>query len=200
MRDGFRWSRPVRRSSRSSGVEKAYRTGKLEYPALRGVDLTVERGDLVAVVGPSGSGKTTILKNMITGIDRPTAGSVTVAGRCLDAMGEEELAGWRGENVGVVFQFFQLLPTLTALDAMLPLDFARRGGRRERLERARRNLELVGLADKLDQLPAELSGGEQRASRSRAPSRPTRRSSSGTSRRGTWTRRRPLRCSACCNG
>lgn len=143
------------------GVEKTYRTGKLEYRALRGVDLLIEPGDLVAVVGPSGSGKTTIL-NIITGIDRPSAGSVTVAGRRLDELDEEELAGWRGENVGIVFQFFQLLPTLTALEnAMLPLDFTRQGSSRERPERARRNLELVGLGDKLDHLPAELSGGEQ---------------------------------------
>jgi putative ABC transport system ATP-binding protein len=142
-------------------VTKVYRTGKLEYPALRGVDLAIDPGDMVAVVGPSGSGKTTIL-NLITGIDRPTAGSVTVAGRSIDRMGEEELAAWRGENVGIVFQFFQLLPTLTALEnAMLPLDFVRRGSKRERVERAGRNLDLVGLGDKGDHLPAELSGGEQ---------------------------------------
>jgi putative ABC transport system ATP-binding protein len=142
-------------------VTKVYRTGKLEYPALRGVDLAIDEGDMVAVVGPSGSGKTTIL-NLITGIDRPTAGSVTVAGRSIDRMDEEELAAWRGENVGIVFQFFQLLPTLTALEnAMLPLDFVRRGSKRERLERARRNLDLVGLGNKSDHLPAELSGGEQ---------------------------------------
>jgi putative ABC transport system ATP-binding protein len=143
------------------GVEKTYRTGKLAFPALRGVDLTVDEGDLVAIVGPSGSGKSTIL-NMITGIDRPTAGAVTVAGRRIDAMGEEELAVWRGANVGIVFQFFQLLPTLTALEnAVLPLEFGRRGHRRERLGVARRNLDLVGLGDKLDHLPSELSGGEQ---------------------------------------
>jgi putative ABC transport system ATP-binding protein len=143
------------------GVEKTYRTGRLDYPALRGVDLTIGLGELVAIVGPSGSGKTTIL-NLVTGIDRPTAGSVTVDGRSIDAMSEEELAVWRGEHVGVVFQFFQLLPTLTALEnAVLPLDFARRGSKRERFERARHNLELVGLADKADHLPAELSGGEQ---------------------------------------
>jgi putative ABC transport system ATP-binding protein len=142
-------------------VTKIYRTGKLEYPALRGVDLAIDEGDMVAVVGPSGSGKTTIL-NLITGIDRPTAGSVTVAGRSIDRMDEEELAAWRGENVGIVFQFFQLLPTLTALEnAMLPLDFVRRGSKRERLEGARRNLDLVGLGNKGDHLPAELSGGEQ---------------------------------------
>jgi putative ABC transport system ATP-binding protein len=143
------------------GVEKVYRTGKLQYPALRGVDLVIPEGDMVAVVGPSGSGKTTIL-NMITGIDRPSAGSVVVSGRRVDQMPEEELATWRGENVGIIFQFFQLLPTLTALEnAVLPLDFARRGRKRERFERARRNLALVGLADKGDHLPAELSGGEQ---------------------------------------
>jgi putative ABC transport system ATP-binding protein len=116
---------------------------------------------MVAIVGPSGSGKTTIL-NLVTGIDRPSAGTVTVAGRRLEAMSEEELAVWRGEHVGVVFQFFQLLPTLSALEnAVLPLDFARRGSKRERYKLARRNLELVGLAYKADHLPAELSGGEQ---------------------------------------
>jgi putative ABC transport system ATP-binding protein len=116
---------------------------------------------MVAVVGPSGSGKSTIL-NMITGIDRPTAGTVTVGGQRLDALSEEQLAVWRGANVGIVFQFFQLLPTLSALEnAVLPLDFARRGSKRERFQRARHNLELVGLGDKCDHLPAELSGGEQ---------------------------------------
>jgi putative ABC transport system ATP-binding protein len=143
------------------GVEKVYRMGRVDYRALRGVDLTIATGELVAVVGPSGSGKTTIL-NLVTGIDRPTTGTVSVDGRRLDEMSEEELAVWRGANVGIVFQFFQLLPTLTALEnAVLPLDFARRGSRSERFERARHNLELVGLGDKVDHLPAELSGGEQ---------------------------------------
>jgi putative ABC transport system ATP-binding protein len=143
------------------GVEKMYRAGKLEYRALRGVDLTIAAGDMIAIVGPSGSGKSTII-NMITGIDRPTAGAVTVGGSRIDQMREEELASWRGENVGIVFQFFQLLPTLTSLEnAVLPLDFAHRGSKHERFERAARNLELVGLGDKLDHLPSELSGGEQ---------------------------------------
>jgi putative ABC transport system ATP-binding protein len=142
-------------------VEKTYRMGRLDYHALRGIDLTIGAGELVAIVGPSGSGKTTIL-NLVTGIDRPTAGTVTVDGLRIDAMSEEQLAVWRGEHVGVVFQFFQLLPTLSALEnAVLPLDFARRGPKRERFERARHNLALVGLGDKLDHLPAELSGGEQ---------------------------------------
>ena len=143
------------------GVERTYRMGRVDYRALRGIDLAIAAGEMVAVVGPSGSGKSTIL-NMITGIDRPTAGTVTVDGRRLDELSEEELAVWRGANVGIVFQFFQLLPTLSALEnAVLPLDFARWRSKRERFERARRNLELVGLGDKADNLPAELSGGEQ---------------------------------------
>jgi putative ABC transport system ATP-binding protein len=147
--------------ARLDGVEKVYHTGRLEYQALRGIDLDVERGELLAIVGPSGSGKSTIL-NLLTGIDRPTAGRVTVAGHRLDDMTEEELAAWRGRNVGIVFQFFQLLPMLTALEnAMLPLEFARAGTTAQRVARATANLELVGLGDRLDHLPMELSGGEQ---------------------------------------
>jgi putative ABC transport system ATP-binding protein len=142
-------------------VEKTYRMGRVDYRALRGIDLAIGAGELVAIVGPSGCGKTTIL-NILAGIDRPTAGTVTVDGRRIDAMSEEEVAVWRGEHVGVVFQFFQLLPTLSALEnAVLPLDFARRGSKRERFDRARHNLDLVGLGEKGDHLPAELSGGEQ---------------------------------------
>jgi putative ABC transport system ATP-binding protein len=126
-----------------TGVEKTYRMGRVDYRALRGVDLSIEAGEMVAVVGP-------------------TAGTVTVDGQSLKKMSEEQLAVWRGANVGIIFQFFQLLPTLSALEnAVLPLDFARCGSKRERFERARHNLELVGLADKLDHLPTELSGGEQ---------------------------------------
>jgi putative ABC transport system ATP-binding protein len=143
------------------GVEKVYRTGKLEFAALRGVDLAIGPGEMVAVVGPSGSGKTTIL-NMITGIDRPTAGQVIVAGADLNAMSEERLARWRGETVGIVFQFFQLLPTLTALEnAALPMDFVRRWKPKDRWDRARHHLDAVGLGEKGDHLPLELSGGEQ---------------------------------------
>ena len=143
------------------GVEKVYRTGKLEFAALRGVDLVVAPGEMIALVGPSGSGKTTIL-NLITGIDRPTAGELTVAGAHLNSMSEESLARWRGENVGIVFQFFQLLPTLTALEnAALPMDFARRWKPAERWRRAQSHLDAVGLGDKSHHLPLELSGGEQ---------------------------------------
>ena len=143
------------------GVDKVYRMGKVEYQALRSVDLEIAAGELVAVIGPSGSGKTTIM-NMITGIDRPTRGEVIVDDARIHAMSEEQLAVWRRRNVGIVFQFFQLLPTLSAIEnAMLPLDFAHRGSARDRLARARHTLELVGLEAKADHLPAELSGGEQ---------------------------------------
>ncbi len=146
---------------RLAGVEKEYRTGKLSYRALRGVDLVIEPGEMVAIVGPSGSGKTTIL-NLACGIDRPTAGTVTVTGQRIDTLSEEELATWRGRHIGIVFQFFQLLPTLTALEnALLPMEFARVGTARGREARALHNLDLVGLADKAHHLPVELSGGEQ---------------------------------------
>jgi putative ABC transport system ATP-binding protein len=144
-----------------TGVEKEYRTGKLSYRALRGVDLTVDAGEMVAIVGPSGSGKTTIL-NLASGIDRPTSGSVIVTGRRIDTLDEDDLAAWRGRHIGIVFQFFQLLPTLTALEnAVLPMEFARVGTAHERQARALHNLDLVGLADKAHHLPVELSGGEQ---------------------------------------
>jgi putative ABC transport system ATP-binding protein len=143
------------------GVEKVFRSGRLEYPALRGVDLRIDDGEFAAIAGPSGSGKSTLL-NVITGIDRPTAGTVDVGGRRIDTMSEDDLAAWRGANVGIIFQFFQLLPTLTALEnAMLPMEFTGDAARDERSERAVHNLELVGLGDKGDHLPSELSGGEQ---------------------------------------
>jgi putative ABC transport system ATP-binding protein len=146
---------------RLAGVEKVYRTGRVEHAALRGLDLEVAPGELMAIVGPSGSGKSTIL-NIVTGIDRPTAGSVEVTGRDLDELDEEGLATWRAEHVGIVFQFFQLLPTLSAREnVMLPLDFARLGSVSERSDRAAARLEQVGLGRHLDQFPAELSGGEQ---------------------------------------
>jgi putative ABC transport system ATP-binding protein len=125
------------------------------------VDLKIDKGELAAIVGPSGSGKSTIL-NMITGIDRPTKGTVIIDGQRIDNMKEDNLAKWRGENIGIVFQFFQLFPTLTALEnAMLPMDFIKKGNLKQRREIAKRNLELVGLGDKLHNLPSELSGGEQ---------------------------------------
>ncbi len=142
-------------------IDKVYRTGKVEFQALKKVNLEVNEGELVAIVGPSGCGKSTML-NMITGIDKPSDGMVTVGGERIDTMKEDQLAAWRGENVGIIFQFFQLFPTLTTLEnAMLPMDFAKKGTVPEREALAKKNLEIVGLEDKLDNLPYELSGGEQ---------------------------------------
>jgi putative ABC transport system ATP-binding protein len=151
-----------------AGVEKVYgvkgaRGGGLGvgFPALSGVSLVISAGEMVAITGPSGSGKSTII-NLIAGIDQPTAGTVTVAGSRLDQMSEDKLAAWRGHTLGIVFQFFQLMPTLTAIEnATLPLDLARVGPPRERRVRAGRNLATVGLAERSDRLPLELSGGEQ---------------------------------------
>ncbi len=179
------------------GVEKVYRAGRMEFAALRGVDLTIGAGEMVAVVGPSGSGKTTIL-NMITGIDRPSEGRIAVDGVDLGSMSDEGLAHWRGGTVGIVFQFFQLLPTLTALEnAALPMDFARRWKPAERWERAARHLADVGLGGKGDRLPLELSGGEQQRVAIVALSPVTRSWSSVTNRRATSTARRVRPCSIC---
>jgi putative ABC transport system ATP-binding protein len=149
-------------------VEKTYRSvggrggGRgVGFRALNGVDLGIAAGEMVAITGPSGSGKTTII-NLIAGIDRPTAGMVTVNGSRLDQMTEEQLAVWRGRTIGIVFQFFQLMPTLTATEnATLPLDLARLGVAHQRKAVASRNLATVGLGDRGDRLPLELSGGEQ---------------------------------------
>jgi putative ABC transport system ATP-binding protein len=144
-----------------AGVEKTYHSGRVAFRALRGIDLEIDEGEMVAIVGPSGSGKTTIV-NLIAGIDRPSAGTVTVNGTRLDLLGQEDLAIWRRANIGIVFQFFQLLPTLSALDnTMLPLELARQGSRRTRQERASSQLSAVGLGNRARRLPAELSGGEQ---------------------------------------
>ncbi|MCX7780018.1 MAG: ABC transporter ATP-binding protein [Negativicutes bacterium] len=144
-----------------SGVRKVYVTGAGEFAALKGVDLKVAAGEFVAVVGKSGSGKSTLI-NMITGIDRPTAGEVWVDGMPVHTLTENQIAVWRGRTVGVVFQFFQLLPTLTALEnVMLPMDFCDVHDPHERPDRARQLLELVGVGDQADKLPANLSGGQQ---------------------------------------
>jgi len=144
-----------------NNLKKVYKTGKIEFEALKDVDLEIEEGELTAIVGPSGCGKSTLL-NMITGIDKPTKGKVIVGGERIDEMKQDELAKWRGQNIGIVFQFFQLFPTLTALEnAMLPMDFAKKGKVKERAVIAKKNLELVGLGDKINNLPSEMSGGEQ---------------------------------------
>ena len=144
-----------------AGVEKTYYSGRVAFRALRGIDLDIRAGEMVAIVGPSGSGKTTIV-NLIAGIDRPSAGTVTVNGTQLDLIGEEQLAIWRRANIGMVFQFFQLMPTLSALDnTLLPMELARRGSRRTREAQALALLSSVGLTSRRSRLPVELSGGEQ---------------------------------------
>jgi putative ABC transport system ATP-binding protein len=146
---------------RLDGVVKVYETGEVPFEALRGIDLTVTAGEFVGVIGKSGSGKTTLV-NMITGIDRPTSGSVVVDGAPVHELDENRLARWRGRTIGVVFQFFQLLPTLTiAENVMLPMDFCRTFPPSERLVRAMYLLEQVDLADQAHKLPSSLSGGQQ---------------------------------------
>lgn len=131
------------------------------FHALRDVSLEVPAGQLLAVVGRSGSGKSTLL-NMVAGIDRPSSGEVWVAGTPVYLLDEDRLAQFRGALVGVVFQFFQLLPTLTILEnVILPMDFVKRVPRDERRHRALALLDKVGVADQADKLPAALSGGQQ---------------------------------------
>jgi putative ABC transport system ATP-binding protein len=144
-----------------SGVFKNYETGAGEVPLLEDVNLQVSQGEFVSIVGPSGSGKSTLL-NMITGIDRPTSGQVVVGGEPIHELSENELARWRGRHVGVIFQFFQLLPTLSVLENVeLPMDFCNAYRRRERKARAMELLEQVGIADQAHKLPSALSGGQQ---------------------------------------
>ena len=125
---------------------------------LRGIDLQVARGETISIVGPSGAGKTTLLM-ALSGLESPSGGEIRVAGRNLTALGEDQLARFRRQHVGIVFQSFHLVPTMTALENVaLPLEFA---GRRDAREAARAALEKTGLAARLDHFPGELSGGEQ---------------------------------------
>ncbi|HMB21695.1 MAG: ABC transporter ATP-binding protein [Chloroflexota bacterium] len=143
------------------GVSKSYDVSAGKFMALKDVDMQVDASEFVAVVGKSGSGKSTLI-NMITGIDTPTAGEVFVASTAVHAMDQEQLAVWRGRNVGVVFQFFQLLPTLTiAENIVLPMDFCDTFPVNERRARALALLEKVGIAEQADKLPSDLSGGQQ---------------------------------------
>jgi ABC-type lipoprotein export system ATPase subunit len=142
-------------------VQKAYRTAVGDYPALKNVDIEITAGEFVSVIGKSGSGKTTLI-NMITGIDRPTAGEVWVNETRVDRLRENQLARWRGKNLGIVFQFFQLLPIISVVEnVMLPMDFCNTYPMRQRAERALHLLDLVGLADHAYKLPTALSGGQQ---------------------------------------
>jgi putative ABC transport system ATP-binding protein len=143
------------------GLTKVYETPVGPFPALRGIDLQIGAGEFIAVVGKSGSGKSTLI-NMFTGIDHPTDGEIIVAGTRVRGLDEGKMAEWRGRTMGIVFQFFQLLPTLTlAENVMLPMDLARLWTPRERHDRACHLLEQVGLADDARKFPATVSGGQQ---------------------------------------
>ena len=150
-------------------LTKHYTRGKQSVEVLHGIDLDIPRGDFVALMGPSGSGKTTLL-NLIGGLDTPTAGSVSVGGKRIDQLSGGELARWRAEHVGFVFQFYNLLPVLTAQkNVELPLLLIEDGFGRARQARDRSRSTLVGLADRAGHKPSELSGGqEQRVAIARA--------------------------------
>jgi len=150
------------------GVSRVYRKGKEQVEVLQNLDLVIPRGDFLVIMGPSGSGKTTLL-NLLGGLDRPTSGTVTVDGAEISSMSNSQLSRWRSTHVGFVFQFYNLLPVLSAQkNVELPLLLTRFGAR-ERAERAALALDIVGLADRARHLPRELSGGqEQRVAIARA--------------------------------
>lgn len=142
-------------------VHKYYKTAVGDYHALNSIDLCICAGEFVSIIGKSGSGKSTLL-NMVTGIDRPTSGQVFVNGTAVHELNENRMARWRGKNLGIVFQFFQLLPTISVIEnIMLPMDFCRTYPMREREKRALELLEMVELADHAYKLPTALSGGQQ---------------------------------------
>ncbi len=142
-------------------LTKIYRTPAGDFPALKGIDLQVNRGEFVSVIGKSGSGKSTLI-NMLTGIDRPTTGEVIIGGDPLHTYDEEQMARWRGRHMGIVFQFFQLLPTLTLVEnVMLPMDINRLYPAAERRERAMQLLAMVEMEEQARKLPAAVSGGQQ---------------------------------------
>jgi len=142
-------------------VVKRFPVGGAEITILKGISFQVQKGEFLSIVGPSGNGKSTLL-NMITGIDRPSSGEIVVTGRQVHKMSEDMLAAWRGENVGIIFQFFQMLPALSLLqNVILPMDLANKYSPKERRQRAEHLLEIVGLADQMTKLPSMVSGGQQ---------------------------------------
>ena len=141
-----------------SGLEKTYTSGSKELTVLQNIDFEVEKGQTFSIIGPSGSGKTTLL-GLCAGLDQPTAGSVELCGHDLSTLNEDERAALRNKEVGFIFQNFQLLPTLTAIENVsVPLELQ---GDKNASTRAKELLEQVGLADRLDHYPSQLSGGEQ---------------------------------------
>ena len=143
------------------GAGKTYETAAGSFPALKDIDLDIFPGDFLAVVGKSGSGKSTLV-NIMTGIDTPTGGIIVAGGKEINGLSQEQLAIWRGNSIGVVFQFFQLLPTLTiAENIMLPMDFCNTFPPVARQARARMLLEKLGIGLQIDKLPSDLSGGQQ---------------------------------------
>lgn len=142
-------------------VVKSFPVGDDEITVLKGINLEIGTGEFISIVGPSGNGKSTLL-NMITGIDRPSAGEVIVTGRPVHKMSENDLAAWRGDHVGIIFQFFQMLPSLSLLqNVILPMDFANKFEPKERRGRAMELLNTVSLADQANKLPGMVSGGQQ---------------------------------------
>lgn len=142
-------------------VTREYKKDKISFKALKGIDLEIKKGEFTAVVGKSGSGKSTLM-NIITAIDKPTDGEVYIGGTPIHNMSEMKSAIWRGKNVGVVFQFFQLMPTLTILEnVMLPMDFCNVYTKKERKEKAMALLEKTGIEEQAHKLPSTLSGGQQ---------------------------------------
>jgi putative ABC transport system ATP-binding protein len=151
-------------------VVKTYESVAGSFTALNGIDLQVDTGDFVAIIGKSGSGKSTLI-NMIAGIDHPTSGRILVGDYMINHLSEGRMAEWRGRNMGVVFQFFQLLPTLTIVEnVMLPMDFCNMFTPKERVERAMSLLQQVDMEVNAHKLPSAVSGGQQqRAAIARAP-------------------------------
>lgn len=144
-----------------NGVNKAYKTPVGDFIALDGIDLQIDKSEFVSVVGKSGSGKSTLI-NMITGIDRPTSGSVVIDNTAVHTLREGPMAEWRGRTIGVIFQFFQLLPMLSCVEnIMLPMDFCNMYAPKERQERALHLLEQVDMVEHAFKLPSEVSGGQQ---------------------------------------